>query len=81
MGIIDRLKRVTNGKLRSTFSLFVANSEFETSALVWCFIKKKGLSDNNYCESTCADYVKKIRILFYVNNSRTCTILIQTLTE
>ena len=51
------LKRVTNGKLRFKFSLFVANSEFETSALVWCFIKKC-LSDS--CESTCADYFKKI---------------------
>ena len=78
-GIINRLKRVTNGKLRLKFSLFVANSEFETStALVWCLIKKC-LSGS--CESTCADYFKKIRILFYINNNRTCTILIQTLTK
>ena len=76
--IINRLKRVTNGELRFKFSLFVSNSEFETSPLVWCFIKRC-LSDS--CESTCADYFKKIRILFYINNSRTCTILIQTLTK
>ena len=38
--IINRLKRVTNGELRFQFSLFVAKSEFETSALVWCFTKK-----------------------------------------
>ena len=65
-GIITRFKSAATCKLRFTFSLFVANSEFETSALIWCFIKKKRcLSDN--CESTYTYYFKEIQNIFYIS--------------
>ena len=43
-----------------------------------------GVSQKNVClivVNLLVDYFKKISILFYISNSRTCTILIQTLTK